>query len=99
MQGFRFSDLGSFEKMIAPSLIRILYWVGIVIIAVGVLAQIFGGVGMMGHGFGGSGFGQILMSLVGGVFAVLVWRVTCELWIVLFGIFDRLGEIRDANRG
>jgi hypothetical protein len=44
---------------------------------------------------------QGLMYLVTAVLGLLMWRVLCELYIVIFGMYDRLGQIRDslARRG
>ena len=96
MAQFQFKDLGDFQEMIAPSLIRILYWIGLVVIAVGTLVQVVSALGAMGSSFLG-GLGLLLGVLVGAVVAVLFWRVMCELYIVLFRIYERLGEI--ARKG
>jgi hypothetical protein len=29
------------------------------------------------------------------VFGAVMWRFTCELWVLMFKIHDRIGEIRD----
>jgi hypothetical protein len=79
----------SFEKLITPSVIKIVYWLGIAVLLVFGVASFFMGLlsGSLGAG---------LLSLVGSVLGLLLWRVMCELYIVIFGMFDRLGQIRDG---
>ncbi|PUA19803.1 DUF4282 domain-containing protein [Glaciimonas sp. PCH181] len=78
-----------FEQLIAPFLIKLIYWIGIVVIIVG------GGVSIFTSG----GFGRGLLALVALFFGLLIWRVISELWILAFSIFQRLGEIRDLLAG
>lgn len=87
----KFSDLFSFEKLISISLIKIVYWIGLLggLIAGAVLfisALLFQGRVL-----------TALSVLVGTVLGLLFWRVVCEAYIVIFGIYDRLGEIRDRT--
>ncbi len=85
----QFSDFFDFEKLVTPSVIKVIYWLGIAVLAVFGLASFF-----MGLLSGSIGAG--LLSLVGSVLGLLLWRVMCELYIVIFGMFDRLGQIRDG---
>lgn len=93
------NDLTNFNKFVAPTLIRIVYWIGIVLIILGTLGAVFGG-GMMMGGYGGGGFnlGAALMSLIAGVCGLIIWRVVCEVWIVIFSINDRLGMLVDRGK-
>jgi hypothetical protein len=83
-------DFTSFEKLIAPSVVKIMYWIGIVGICLA-------GLGAMATAFTmfGGGFLQFIMAIIGTAVALLFWRVACELYIVAFGMFERLGAIRD----
>jgi hypothetical protein len=87
-----FNSLLNFNKFVAPTLIRIVYWIGIVFIVLGTLTAVFGG-GMIASQYGGGGFNLFgaLIALIGGAAAILFWRVMCEVWIVIFSINDRLG--------
>jgi hypothetical protein len=96
LQQFTVKDLGGFQEMIAPTLIKVLYWIGLVVIAVGALVQLFSALGHMGTSFLG-GLGLALGVVVGAIFSVLFWRVMCELWIVLFRIYERLGELKESK--
>lgn len=86
----KFSDLFSFEKLVAPTVIKIVYWLGILVIVLAGLGAIFSG-GM----YYGSIFGP-LIAILGTLLSLLAWRIVCELYIVFFGAFDRLGQIRDS---
>ena len=92
MGNLQLKNLTDFQEMIAPTLIRILYWIGLVVIGLGALVQLVMALGSMGQSFI-AGLGMVIGVLVGVVFAVLFWRVMCELYIILFRIYERLGEI------
>lgn len=93
------NDLMNFNKFVAPVLIRIVYWIGIVLIALGTLAAAAGG-GMMAGQYGGGGFNLFgaLIALLAGAAALLFWRVMCEIWIVIFSINDRLGVLVERGK-
>ncbi|MBI1364953.1 MAG: DUF4282 domain-containing protein [Alphaproteobacteria bacterium] len=80
----------SFDKLIATSLIKLLYWIGIVFIAIGVVV---GALGAFRAGFM-AGVGGIIIAPIAGVIGLIFWRFLCEIYIVLFGMYDRLGDIK-----
>lgn len=83
----KLSSLLGFEHLIAPSLIRLIYRLGLLVILIaGVLSCVDNG---------GAGIGRVLLALGGTVLSLLLWRLVSELWILAFNIFQRLGEIRD----
>ncbi len=84
--------LASFEDLISTDLIKILYWLGIIGIALMTLTNMFRG---FSAGFG-AGLGGIIGALVFAGFSVLFWRVICEIYMVVFGIYDRLGNIQKS---
>ena len=102
------ASLMNFDKFVAPVLIRIVYWIGIVLIALSTLMGLAGtsmmgagmmGAGMMGAGYGGGfSLGGALFALLAGVAGFLIWRVICEVWIVLFSINDRLGALVERGK-
>ena len=87
----------TFDRLIATTLIKILYWIGLIGIALGTLISMLGGVGMMTQSFA-AGLGMFLASPIGGAIGLLFWRFIMEIYIVIFSIHDRLGEIRDENK-
>jgi hypothetical protein len=93
------NDLMNFNKFVAPTLIRIVYWIGIALIILGTLGAVVGGGAMMGGGYGGGfNLGGAIIALIAGALGLLVWRVMCEIWIVIFSINDRLGIIVDRGK-
>ncbi len=82
----------SFDKLIATSLIKLLYWIGIAVIVIGALITGFGG---FANGFG-SGLVSLIVAPVGAVLGIIFWRFLCEVYIVIFGMYDRLGEIQKS---
>ena len=71
----------TFNKMITPVIIQILFWIGVVVCVVGAL------IGM----FAGAGFIKSLIFLILGPLFV---RVYCEILIIIFRINDSLNEIK-----
>ena len=77
-------SLLSFEHMLTPIFIRVLY-------VLGILACIFFGVGAIFRGGGLVGFVGGLFAMIVGVFFV---RIGCEALIVAFQINETLSDIR-----
>ena len=95
MLGFRLTDLFSFEKNLSLTLIRIVYFLGLCGIALAAIVTAFGALGVMRYSFT-AGLGTLLAAVLGGTLGAMVWRVVCELWMVIFGIYDRLGQVREV---
>lgn len=84
-----FGYLG-FDHFIAPLLIKVIYWVGVlVIVSAGV-----GGFFAIFHA-PERGIGSASMALIATVVSLLFWRLLCELLILAFNIYARLVEIRN----
>ena len=77
----------SFDKMIAGLVIKILYYVGLVVILALGVWRFFGSL------FSGD-VGAALIALIGIPIGILVLRVVCELYIVIFRISDNLAALR-----
>ena len=85
----------SFEKLISGNFIRGIYVVGMAIITVGAIFMILG----MGKGYAtytpiDIRFQGVFLLFVGN----LAWRITCEVWIVIFVIYERLIEISSNTK-
>jgi hypothetical protein len=87
----QFSDFFSFEKLITPTVIKIVYWIGLVFIILGSLFTFFQMISVDGL----YALGVLIAMLLG----LLFWRVFCEGIIVAFNMLARLTEIRDALTG
>lgn len=85
------SRFTTFDKLLATGLIKVLYWVGIVFIAIGVL---FGAFSAFGQGFL-AGLGTIIAAPIVGAVALIFWRFLCEIYIAIFGMYNRLGDISE----
>src|SRR5262245_28296066 len=83
-----------FNKMMGQGLVKIVYYLGLVAIALGVLFGVFGGISLMSFD-AGTGFGTIIGAVIGGLVGVCFLRFTCELYVTLF----RMGEDISAMRG
>ncbi|TFB24462.1 DUF4282 domain-containing protein [Filobacillus milosensis] len=70
----------TFDKMILPIIIQIIFWIGVV-------ATVISGILMM---IGG----EVLLGLLTLVFGPLVVRIYCELIIIFFKMNDTLTEIK-----
>lgn len=91
MSGFQLSDLLSFEKIIAPTVIKIVYYIGLVGLVLFLLFGLYSAFGDYGTGFIG-----VVTSIVGFAVGALMLRIVMELYIAIFGMYERLGEIRDS---
>jgi len=98
------NDLVDFKTFVAPRLVQIVYWIGIVGIVLATLGMIAGGgmmgAAMMGGGYGGGGFNIMgaVFGLIWGACALIIWRVACEVWMVIFSINDRLGQLVERGK-
>ncbi len=88
--GFSWSDFFSFRYMITPSIIRVLYILGVAAITIGALSSING----FGMGFGGGILGALLFFIVGQLYL----RVIMELLVVFFGMHESLRKIERQDR-
>lgn len=85
-----------FDRLLGPVLVKIVYYVG----AAGIV--LLAGFGLLTGllALAGGNLGQALMQIVavpvvGGV-ALVYWRFICELFMLAFLAYERLGEVRDA---
>jgi multisubunit Na+/H+ antiporter MnhG subunit len=85
----------SFEKLMAGGLVKVVYWIGLVGIVLGTLFAFFNAFGLFRFD-AGSAFVALIGAPIGGVLALVFWRVICELYLVLFRISDQLKEMNDA---
>lgn len=94
----RFQDFLNFDKMIAGSIIKFLYWLGIVIILLFGLGAIAGSVSTMSYN-GALGLLQLVVAIIGIALGVLFWRVICEMYLIFLSMNERLGQIKDKLPG
>ena len=83
-----FGDLFSFDKKIAPAIIKPIYWIGLLLIpALGVI-YFFNGFGWL---FSSFGYGLWMMgsSIVFVIFGILALRIAAEVCLAVFEIHDK----------
>ena len=85
----------SFDKMITPTIIKILFWIGVVISGILAFISIFSGLGQMFSGYGEAFFGffVVLLGVATFVVGTLMSRIYCELLIVVFKMQEALSSI------
>ncbi len=92
-----FLDFLLFRKMIAPIVIQILFWLGVIFL---VLSGIIAGataIGLMIDGRAPVSYvgGQLFMAVVTLFVMPLAWRVYCEVLILFFRIHETVKEIKE----
>ena len=78
------NDYLKFDKFITPTFVQIIWWLG----NLGALLFLFEG---MGNDYVDKG--PLLLTFIAGVIA---WRMYCELMLLFFKIYERLGEKNNA---
>lgn len=99
--GWNFTDFMQFRYMLSVPVMQTLFVVGVVFIVGSILfvvgASFVGAAQSASRDLGLTGFSLgvvILMSLVALVLGVIVWRLYCEFFIVIFRINETLTEIK-----
>ena len=93
---FDLRDLFQWERFITPSIIKVFYWLAVVITVLSGLSGMLGGLAlMMVQPL--SGLFLIILSLVGMLAGVILVRILSEFVLITFRINEHLGAIR--NRG
>ena len=86
----------SFERMITPGFVKVVYFLGfIAITAAGVALAVWAGMQLNDATIDRLlGWRYVAVGVVAVLVGNIVWRVFCELWIVLFGIHEELVSVR-----
>jgi hypothetical protein len=88
----------SFERIITTTFVKVLYFLGfIAVTAAGVGLAVWAGMKLndatiardLGWRYVAAGVAMVVLGNI-------VWRIFCELWVVLFGIHSELVSIRYA---
>lgn len=90
-----FQKLTNFDTMITPTIIKIIFWVGVGVSVIFGIFTSLSGLFTMFSGFGDSfiGFFTFIFGLIIIVVGVLMSRVYAELMIVVFKIQESLHSI------
>ena len=90
----------SFQKLITPRFVKVIYVVGLLAMtASGIGLAIWAGLGLRSATLPTRvGVYYIAIGASVAIVGNLVWRVLCEIWIVLFNIHNLLGSIERETR-
>ncbi len=86
------SDFLSFDTFITPRIIRIVFAIGLFLIALGALITIIIGIWQLRIITG------VIVPLIGAFIGALLLRIYCELLLVFFDMRDKLAEIAARPR-
>ena len=86
----------NFDKLMGQGLVKIVYFLGLIGILIGVLFGILGAFGVMGFDFA-TGLGMLVLAPIGGIIGICFLRFACELYIAIFRMSDDLTAIRNAG--
>lgn len=93
---FNFQDLFQWDRFITPTIIKIFYWLAIVLSVLYGLSGIFTGLAAMAiNPFGGVII--VLSSLAGILVGIIFARIAAEFILIVFRINEHLGAIRDQG--
>jgi hypothetical protein len=81
------SDFLSFDSFITPKIIRIVFVLGLLLIALGALIRVLIGIWEF------SILGGVILPLIGACIVALLWHIYCGVILVFFDMRDKLAEI------
>ena len=84
-------DLFSFDKKIAPSIIKPIYWIGLVLIPFVSALYFLYGFGWLFSNFG-AGVWMMGSSIITAIFGVLGLRIAVEVSLAVFEIQDKISS-------
>jgi hypothetical protein len=87
-----------FDRLLGPVLAKIVYYFGAVVIVAVVAFNMLMGLMALIAGNVGGGVMQLLATPAVGAVALVYWRFVCELFLLAFLTYERMGEVRDLMR-
>jgi Domain of unknown function (DUF4282) len=86
----------SFERMITTSFVKVVYFLGFLLLTISGIGLIaWAGLQLNNATIDRSlGWRYVALGVATLIVGNIVWRVACELWVVLFGIHDELVAMR-----
>ncbi|MGD9981357.1 MAG: DUF4282 domain-containing protein [Hyphomonadaceae bacterium] len=88
----------SFDRLIGPVLVKLVYYFGAVVIVIAAFGALLTAVFSMAGGNFSLGLMQLLAVPAVGAVALVYWRFLCELFMLAFLAYERLGQVRDLMR-
>jgi hypothetical protein len=95
---FGLSDLFQWERFVTPTVIKVFYWLAVVIsVLLGFAGAVSSLTTMAYNPFVGMIF--LIVSLLGAVMGVILARIFAEFVLIVFRINEHLGAIRNQGSG
>jgi Domain of unknown function (DUF4282) len=85
------SDFLSFDHFVTPRIIRVVFVLGLLLIALVTLVRVLFGIWTLRI------FGGVIVPLIAMCAFALLWRIYCELILVFFDMRDKLTTIADRS--
>jgi Domain of unknown function (DUF4282) len=86
-------DFLSFDVFITPRIIRIVFALGLLLIAIVTLIRVIVGIWTL------TLFTGVVLPLIGACIVGLLWRIYCELILVFFDMREKLADLASRPRG
>ena len=86
------SDFLSFDTFITPRIIRVVFALGLLLLAIATLIRVLIGIWELNLIFG------VLLPLIGACIFALLWRIYCELILVFFDMREKLADLAARPR-
>jgi len=93
---FGLSDLFQWERFITPSIIKIFYWLTVILTVLFGLSVLLAGLSLVPVS-PLSGISAIVVSLIGTLAGVIFARIAAEFVLIVFRINEHLGAIRSQG--
>jgi hypothetical protein len=88
----------SFDRLIGPMLVKLVYYVGLAAIVLGAVSVLFAALMSIFTGNFPQGIVQLLIAPLVAAVGLIYWRFVCELFMLAFRGYERLGQVRDLMR-
>lgn len=93
---FELRDLFQWERFITPSIIKIFYWLAVIIATLFGLSGVVSGLALLAVSPVGALF-TILGSLLGTLVGIIFARISAEFVLIVFRMNEHLGAIRNQR--
>jgi Domain of unknown function (DUF4282) len=87
-----------FDRLLGPVLVKFVYYFGIAAIIVMALGALLTAIFSLSSGNIGEGATRLIAAPVVAAVSLVYWRFLCELFMLAFRAYERLGEVRDSLR-
>jgi len=95
---FGLGDLFQWERFVTPTVIKVFYWLAVIIsVLLGLAGAVSSLTTMAYNPFVGMIF--LIVSLLGGCIGVIIARIIAEFVLIVFRINEHLGAIRNQGTG